>query len=116
MITLNEILPEELRRRYAAQDGPAVLALPGYPAADYGQISALADTLVQCLPPGPVYITTRCDMAKALGQALALRLGSQRPVLCLDRLVLEEGSFLDVGHPIGPALPVVIKTLILSNQ
>ena len=116
VITLNEILPEELRRRYAAQDGPAVLALPGYPAADYGQISALADTLVQCLPPGPVYITTRCDMAKALGQALALRLGSQRPVLCLDRLVLEEGSFLDVGHPVGPALPVVIKTLILSNQ
>ena len=108
--------PEDLRRRFAEQDAVSVLALPGIPGADYSQVSALADTLAQCLPPGPVYITTRFDIAKALGQALALRLGSDRPVLCLDGLSPEEGSYLDVGHPIGPALPVVIKTLILANH
>ena len=116
VIAVNEIDPDELRHRYAAQDTAAVLALPGFPAADYRQISTLADTLAQCLPPGPVYITTRFDMAKALGQALALRLGPERPLLCLDRLNLEEGSYLDVGEPIGPALPVVIKTLILAKH
>jgi ethanolamine utilization protein EutA len=116
VIALKEADPQELRRNYAAQDTTAVLALPGFPGADYGQICGLADTIVQCVPPGPVYVATRFDMAKALGQALALRLGADRPVLCLDRLALEDGSFLDVGYPIGPALPVVIKTLILANH
>ena len=116
VITPKDVLPEELRRCYATQDTTAVLALPGFSETGYREISVLADTLARSLPPGPVYITTRLDMAKALGQALALRLGPERPLLCLDGLSLEEGSYLDVGHPIGPALPVVIKTLILANH
>ena len=36
-------------------------------------------------------------------------------ILCMDGLALEPGSFLDVGAPVGPALPVVIKTLVLSG-
>ena len=116
VIAIDEVNPEELRHRFVSQDSTAVLALHGFPSADYAQISALADALALCIPPGPVYVTTRLDMAKALGQALALRLEPNRPLLCLDRLALEEGSYLDVGHPIGPALPVVIKTLILANH
>ena len=116
VILLKEMHPRELQSHFAVQDTTAVLALPDFPGADYEQISALADTLAEHLPPGPVYIATRFDMAKALGQALALRLESDRPLLCLDGLVREEGSYLDVGHPIGPALPVVIKTLILANH
>ena len=108
--------PDLIRSRFQAQDSTAVLAMPGYCAAGYGQIAALADTVKNSLPPGPVYLALEQDMAKALGQALALRLPSERPLLCLDRLRLEEGSFLDVAAPIGPALPVVIKTLILSKQ
>ena len=115
VIAMEEVTPEELHCRYAAQDATAVLALRGSPAADYNRISALADTLAACVPPGPVYITTQFDMAKALGQALALRLGPERPMLCLDGLILDDGSFLDVGTPIGPSLPVVIKTLILAS-
>ena len=55
------------------------------------------------------------DMAKALGQALALELPREAAILCIDRVRLQEGSFLDVGAPVGPALPVVVKTLILSR-
>lgn len=54
-------------------------------------------------------------MAKALGQAVALRLPPERPCLCIDRVRLEEGSYLDVASPVGPALPVVVKTLILAG-
>ena len=36
-------------------------------------------------------------------------------ILCIDRVKLPEGSFLDVGEPVGPALPVVVKTLVLSK-
>ena len=55
------------------------------------------------------------DMAKALGHALALRLPRDRPILCIDNIHLTTDSYLDVGVPVGPALPVVVKTLILSN-
>ena len=108
--------PDDLRRHFAAHDTTPVLALPDFHKTDYGQIAVLADTLTQCLPPGPIYITTRSDIAKALGQALTLRLGPDRPVLCLDGLSPAEGSYLDVGHPVGPAMPVITKTLILANH
>ncbi len=109
-------LPNLIRSRFQAQDTTTVLAMPGFTAAGYRQIAALADTIINSIPPGPIYLALEQDMAKALGQALALRLPRSRPLLCLDRLRLEEGSFLDVAAPIGPALPVVIKTLILSHH
>ena len=118
VITLSpaELRSGDFRSRLAAQDTAAVLALPHISDGGYGQIAVLADKLLSGLPPGPVYLTLEQDMAKALGQALALRLPSERPLLCLDRLRLEESSYLDVGEPIGPALPVVVKTLVLSNS
>jgi ethanolamine utilization protein EutA len=63
----------------------------------------------------PILICLEQDMAKALGQALALRSGPDRQILCIDRVKVGEGSFLDIGAPVGPALPVVVKTLILSR-
>ena len=111
----DQIVPEQIRQRLSTHDTTPVLALPGYPSAGYAQVQALADAIVRSIPEGPVYLTVEQDMAKALGQALGLRLEPNRPVLCLDRLHLEEGSYLDVGAPVGPALPVVIKTLILER-
>lgn len=108
--------PGELPSLLSAQDSTPVLALPPFADADYAAIGALADALVRSIPPGPVYLTMEQDAAKALGQALALRLPADRPLLCLDRLRLEQGSYLDVGAPVGAALPVVIKTLVLSNS
>ena len=109
-------LPDLIRSRFAAQDTAAVLALPGFPPAEYPRIVTLAEKIAQSIPDGPVYLTLEPDMAKALGQALALRMPPGRPLLCLDRLRLEDGSYLDVGAPVGPALPVVIKTLILATH
>ena len=96
-------------------DGPGVLALKGERAPHYGQVAALAEELAAAFGARPVFLALREDMAKALGQQLALRLGRGGQILCIDRVQLKAGDYLDVGAPVGPALPVVIKTLILSR-
>lgn len=103
--------PEALR----TLDGPGVLALPGMAAPSYGALTELAEQIMQDFDDEMLIIALEQDMAKALGQILALRLGHGASILCIDRVRLEEESFLDVGAPVGPALPVVVKTLILSR-
>ena len=96
-------------------DGPGILAMPGEAAADYRKVAALAEELALALGTGPVYLALGADMAKALGQQLALRLGENARILCVDGVALKSGDYLDIGSPVGPALPVVIKTLILPR-
>jgi ethanolamine utilization protein EutA len=102
---------EELER----QETAAILALAGQTAPTYGEIKRLAGEIAEGFAGKPVYVCLEQDMAKALGQALALRLGKDKSVLCIDRVRLDEGSYLDVGAPVGPALPVVVKTLVLGR-
>ena len=97
----------------AEQEELAVLALPGIAAPTYSQVVELAEKIAGGYRGGPVLVCLEQDMAKALGQALALRLPAKTPILCIDRVKLAEGDYLDVGEPVGPALPVVVKTLVL---
>ncbi len=98
----------------ARLDGPGILALPGMESPSYPQVRELARTLASEIS-GPMYVALEADMAKALGHALALTLPGDRPILCIDRVGLKPGDYLDVGTPVGPALPVVVKTLVLQR-
>ena len=98
----------------AMQEGNVFLALPGSPSPKYAEVAAMADRLARELT-SPIYLCIEQDMAKALGQALALRLGKDAEILCIDRVKVTDGSYLDVGAPVGPAFPVVVKTLILQS-
>ena len=97
----------------AQLDGPGVLMYRGE-ALDFGGVRDLAKNLARVMKP-PIYLAVSGDMAKALGVQLALALGPGAAVLCIDRVSLSQGDYLDVGHPIGPAIPVVVKTLILGE-
>lgn len=109
-------LPDLIRQRLREKDSDTVvLALPGYSQPDYGAVSALAQKIAQGAA-GTVLVCLEADMAKALGQAICLRLPPDRACLCIDRVQLREESFLDIGNPIGPALPVVVKTLVLERE
>ena len=55
------------------------------------------------------------DVAKAMGQCLGLRLGQEKQILCLDGLRLKQGDYLDVGTPVGSAVPVIVRTLIFEG-
>lgn len=99
----------------APEPGEWVLAMPGVSSPGYRDIIALAENIAAKHPPEPVVICLEKDMAKALGQALSLRLPKQTPILCLDRVKVGQGAYLDIGAPVGEALPVVVKTLVLGN-
>ena len=103
-----------LPQRISAVEGPWVLALPGYAAPDYQTVAALADRLFPFAKRGPMRICLEADMAKALGQALALRVGQHAEIVCIDRVKLSENQYLDIGLPQGPAFPVVVKTLVFG--
>ena len=92
-----------------------VLALKGIESPTYSQITELADMVSDAVGVKPCYIALQADMAKALGNALKLRMPEGTPILCIDRVVLPPQSYLDIGAPVGPALPVVVKTLILER-
>ena len=96
-------------------DGPGVLALADTKAAHYSQILGLADEIAAAWPAQPVLIAMQQDMAKALGHALALRFPKDRGILCIDRVILAENSYLDIAAPVDAALPIVVKTLILNR-
>ena len=108
---------ELITQRWREKDAHAVaLAMPGYIAPGYGQIKTLAQTLVHALPGKPLLVCLEADMAKALGQSLRLLLPQDTPVLCIDNVQLQPESYLDIGTPAGPCLPVVVKTLVLSPK
>ncbi len=110
-------LPALIARRMGSKDAETVvLAMPGFSEPTYDKITALADAIAAGTEGKSVYVCLESDMAKALGHALCLRLPAQTPCLCIDRVRLGEESFLDIGAPIGPALPVVVKTLVLSRH
>ena len=97
----------------AKLDGPGVLAISGE-AMDFAGVRDLAKNLASSMKP-PIYLAAAGDMAKALGVQVALALGRDAEILCIDRVRLREGDYLDVGAPVGPALPVVVKTLVMGG-
>ncbi len=100
---------------YLGQDtDTVVLSLPGYPAPTYEQVQEIANAIVSGSGDREILVSVETDMAKALGHAIRL-LAPGRPCLCIDRVRLQPESFLDIGAPVGPALPVVVKTLVLSQ-
>ena len=108
-----EALSNLIRSRLGSLEGPGVLTLPGWQAPDYAAVTGLADAISGGIQ-GPCRVALKWDMAKALGHALALRLPKETPILCLDGLDIPPDSYLDAGTPIGPAVPVVVKTLAFT--
>ncbi len=107
----SEDLKEIIHRKLTALDSPGALFLPGWASPSYSRVTALAEVLKDFRCP----IVLEADMAKALGNALSLRLNQDTPILCIDGLSIPEGSYLDIGAPAGPSLTVIVKTLIFEK-
>jgi len=99
---------------------PFALAVKGLRYCSYAQLQLFAEVLASSYRerfPEARLLCVVCenDMAKALGQALALRLGDDCRVLCIDQIRVEHGDYIDFGEPVSESvLPVVIKTLAFT--
>ena len=107
--------PSEISRALSLQEGEAVVAMPGLASPSYRQTVAMAESILKQVR-GRILLCLEQDMAKALGQALAARLPPEAEILCIDRVKAGEGSYLDIAAPVGHALPVVVKTLVLGSK
>ena len=115
-VAKNPETAEDVRKALELVDEERVfLVIPGFPAPGYAQVRQLAETIAEGFGDRQILVCLEHDMAKALGHCLRLLLPKDRPCLCMDGLCLEAGSYLDVGEPVGPALTVVVKTLVLSG-
>ena len=115
-VTENPNTPETVKAALETQEADTVvLAIPGTSVPSYQQVRQLAQMLAEGFGSFPVLVCLEADYAKALGHALRLQLEENHPCLCMDGIRLETGTYLDVGEPVGPALPAVIKTLVLSG-
>ena len=112
---VSEPSPEGIRRALDRQEGTAILAMPGIGSPSYRQVAELARAVIAGTGGRRILVCVEQDMAQALGQAIAARMNEDAQILCIDRIRVSEGSYLDVGEPVGPAMPVVVKTLILSK-
>ena len=108
---LSQVLPELLQR----QEGRCIIAMPGIEAPGYREVAALARQIGAAMDGREILLCLQQDMAKALGQALATILGKEAAILCIDRIRVGEDSYLDLGTPVGPAMPVVVKTLVMGR-
>ena len=107
---------ESVKNAYTRFDtDTVVLRIAGYPSPTYEQVQELAKILVAGSGDRELLVCLETDMAKALGHSIRL-CSPNKPCLCIDRIKLQNESFLDIGLPIGPALPVVVKTLVLSKK
>ena len=111
------LLSDKIMQKLARHpDEQVVLALRGESCTDFSALQRLGEGIAQGLrSQTALLIAARADIGKALGQTVACRL-PETPLVALDGVPLDEGSYLDIGNPVagGQALPVVIKTLILS--
>ena len=115
VVSVTDWNTEAICRELQRQTEPTVLAVAGKPMTDYRQIRELARQIARSSPAKPVLLCLEQDAAKALGQLLALQMGRDATILCIDRVKLGADSYLDVGVPMGPAFPVVVKTLVLGK-
>lgn len=109
---------------FADEEGPnpVCLSLRGLADPGYEQVCALAGEIMEGLRPlweknEPVVVALETDMAKALGQRLAMEVPNGK-ILCVDAIHAAQGSYMDVMAPAygGTVLPVVIKTLAFETK
>ena len=114
----------EKRLNWAIHDdeSPLVaLALRGNRKYGFDDLQRLADDIIYGMrrvidSEKPLLIVVDHDIGKSLGLSIRRNLSQEKPVICIDSIVVDNGDYIDVGTPVadGQVLPVIIKTLLFG--
>ena len=98
------------------EDTLVAISLIGPKSPSYEEVKVIANEIIKLFEEinGPIIVVLENDFAKALGQVISLNLNKKREVICIDKISTKNGDYIDIGLPIGNAIPVVIKTLIYN--
>ena len=98
------------------------IALTGRGRRGFSEIQELAEAVLNGAKeavesPHPLILVLEEDIAKALGNAVKVRLKSRKSLVCIDGIRTHSGDYIDIGEPLanGHVVPVVIKTLIFNS-
>lgn len=114
---LNDIYVQGMKKLDMYEDAPIAVSLKGPKSPTYEEIKLIGQEIIKLFKKinGPIIVVLENDFAKALGQIISLNLKEKREVICIDKISTSNGDYIDIGLPIGDAIPVVIKTLIYST-
>lgn len=106
---------DKIRRIYT--DSNVAVAFEGPTSPSYRQIKDMSKEIVRSFFDNekPIIVITENDFAKALGQTIKNSVDHDRKVICIDKIKVDNGDYIDIGRPIADVVPVVIKTLILNT-
>jgi ethanolamine utilization protein EutA len=92
------------------------IAFKGPKSPSYLQIKSMAKCIVEAFKNrnAPIIVIVEQDFAKALGQSINNLLEGSKGVICLDKIKVDNGDYVDIGKSISKVVPVVIKTLIFK--
>lgn len=111
---LNEVYVQGIKKISMYEDTPIAISIIGPKSPSYEEIKIIGDQIIKLHKEikGPIIVILENDFGKALGQIISLNLKEKREVICIDKISTKNGDYMDIGLPIGDAIPVVIKTLI----
>jgi len=92
------------------------IAFRGPKSPSYLEIKSMAKSIVEAFKNRniPIIVIVEHDFAKALGQSINNLLKGSKGVICLDKIKVDNGDYVDIGKSISKVVPVVIKTLIFK--
>ncbi|WP_341273964.1 ethanolamine ammonia-lyase reactivating factor EutA [Clostridium butyricum] len=114
---LHEICAQGMKKLEMYEETRVAISLIGPKSPSYEEIKVMGNEIINFFSKvnGPIIVILENDFAKALGQIISLSLKEKREVICIDKICAKNGDYVDIGLPIGDAIPVVIKTLIYSS-